>query len=97
MGGNDQLTVDPQGGLAQSHNGPGIEVFCRGYHLLWNVDIRRPHVVDQERQCTVALHRLDNCPRPFGSVRLERIHDFRHDLLAFASIVSDQALEYETC
>ncbi len=48
--------------------------------------------VVQERQCPLALYRLDHRPRSRRRTRLERLHDVRNDLLASPAGVSSAAL-----
>ncbi len=70
----------------------GAQVLRRRHHLLRHGHVRRAAALDQERQCALALHRLDHRPRAQRRAGLERLHDLRHAVLARAAHLSDQAL-----
>ena len=74
---------------------PVLKFFVVGVTVLRHVHLRRPDALDQERQRAVALHRLDHRARPRRRPRLDRLHDVRHDLLAGAAAVPDQAVQQE--
>ena len=81
--------------LAQAARGPHPEVHGRRRHLLRHVDLRRPDDVDQVGERGLALHRLDDRPRPRGRPRLERVPLVRHPLLGGPEALEDGALVEE--
>ena len=93
MGWDDQWLANFAGCLEQSDVGSGAQVFCGRHYFLRDGDFRRTFVIDQKRECFVALYGLDDRARPFRCIGLERIHDIWNGVLAVASIVSDQTLE----
>ena len=81
--------LHPARRLAQAARGPDPEVHGRGRHLLRHVDLRRPDDVDQVGERGLALHRLDDRPRPRRRARLERLPLVRHPLLGRPAALED--------
>ena len=63
LGRHDQRHHDAVGRLAQAARRPDPAVPDRVAVVLRHVHLRRSDDVDQDRQCAVALHRLDHRPR----------------------------------
>jgi cytochrome c oxidase cbb3-type subunit I/II len=74
---------------------PVLKFFVVGITFYGMSTFEGPMLSRQERQRPEPLHRLDHRPRARRRARLERVHGLRHDVLAAAAALPDQALEQE--
>ena len=95
VGRHDQRPPDPPRRLAEGGGGPDPQVLRGGHHRLRHVHLRGADALGAQRQRAGALHRLDHRPRPHRRPRLERVPDVRHDLLAGAPALPDEAPQPE--
>jgi cytochrome c oxidase cbb3-type subunit I/II len=72
---------------------PVLKFFVVGVTFYGMSTFEGPMLSRQGRQLAEPLHRLDHRPRPLRRAGLERLHDLRHDVLAAAAALPDQALE----
>ena len=95
LGWHDQRPADAAGRWHKVAADPILKFFVVGVTFYGMSTFEGPDAVDQERQCSVPLHGLDDRPRPRRCAGLDRLHDVRHDVLAAAANLPDEAVEQE--